>query len=216
MSLSVVNLGLPKSGTTTLARALTRAGLRVADHRLFALQSTEHSDGQKPKQKFRFVGDLLYRAYFETGDPGAYLKGYDALTEINLLRGNRSLWPQTDFALLEALRAHHPGLKFIATWRDPSDIATSIANWNNLGTTRLPARDVPGMPAGYGRDHGQMTRWIAGHYVTLATYFRNDPDYLELQVGDPNSQENLAQFVGFEIPWWGRANANRSKLQKVG
>ena len=33
MSLRIVNLGLPKSGTTTLAEALRQAGLTVADHR---------------------------------------------------------------------------------------------------------------------------------------------------------------------------------------
>ena len=34
MTLLVVNLGLPKSGTTTLAKALRMSGLRVADHRM--------------------------------------------------------------------------------------------------------------------------------------------------------------------------------------
>jgi hypothetical protein len=34
VTLAVVNLGLPKSGTTTLAKALRLAGFTFADHRL--------------------------------------------------------------------------------------------------------------------------------------------------------------------------------------
>ena len=43
MSLRVVNLGLPKTGTTTLARALKMAGFKVADHRVRPKQTTVKS-----------------------------------------------------------------------------------------------------------------------------------------------------------------------------
>ncbi len=41
MSLEVINLGLPKSGTTTLRRALSEAGYHVADHRIKALENSD-------------------------------------------------------------------------------------------------------------------------------------------------------------------------------
>jgi len=69
MSLKVVNLGLPKTGTTTLARALRRAGYRVADRKVKDLEA-------KPdKPAVTFVADLMYQGYYETGDPGALLTG---------------------------------------------------------------------------------------------------------------------------------------------
>ena len=34
MTVEIINLGLPKSGTTTLKHALTQAGFSVADHRI--------------------------------------------------------------------------------------------------------------------------------------------------------------------------------------
>ena len=39
----VLNLGLPKTGTTTLSRALRRSGLKVADWRIRPAQ-TENND----------------------------------------------------------------------------------------------------------------------------------------------------------------------------
>jgi len=102
MSLRVVNLGLPKTGTTTLARALRRSGMRVADHRIRAKQTdTIELHGA-------YVADLLYAGYFKTGDPAAYLTGFDAISEMSVLREGRSLWPQMDFALIDAIRQHHP------------------------------------------------------------------------------------------------------------
>ncbi|RME17995.1 MAG: sulfotransferase family protein, partial [Alphaproteobacteria bacterium] len=85
--LIVINLGLPKSGTTTLATALRAAGLRVADWKV------------RPGQgKVRgFVGKLMYSGYYETGDPLHYLDDFDALTEIDVIREGKNIWPQTDW-----------------------------------------------------------------------------------------------------------------------
>ena len=144
MSLQVVNLGLPKSGTTTLAKALKLAGYRTADHRIRVRQTRNTALHRK------FVGDLLYHGYFEVGDPAAYIPEFQAISEMSVLRERRSLWPQTDFALIEAIRAHHPGVKFVATWRDPAKMSRSILRWSDLGTDRLPKAAVPGLPQSWG------------------------------------------------------------------
>jgi hypothetical protein len=206
MTLQVVNLGLPRSGTTTLARALHHAGYKVADHRLrdpAPCPARAHLC-ERPL----FVADLLYRGYFGTGDPGALLPDYTAIAEMNMLRGGRSLWPQADFGLLLALRAHHPGLRFVATRRPPEAIAASMLRWNNLGQTRLPARDVPGLPAGYGRNAGELARWIGAHHAALDHWFRDDPAFLALPVAAPDAQDRLTRFLRRPVPWWGRANTS--------
>ena len=53
MTLLVVNLGLPKSGTTTLAKALRMSGLRVADHRMRGRNTDD------PALKGAFVGERV-------------------------------------------------------------------------------------------------------------------------------------------------------------
>lgn len=204
MTLRVINLGLPKTGTTTLARALRRAGLKTADYRIRPHQTVQ------PELHDAYVADLLYRGYFETGDPGAYLAGFDAVTEMSLLREGRSLWPQTDFALILALRTHHPGVRFLASNRDPFRISQSMLGWSDMGLRRLPDSDVPGLPQGYGTTTAERIRWIEGHYAHLRALFRNAPDFLEYDVADPGARAKVAAFLERDLPWWGRAN--RSKL----
>ncbi|MBW4707979.1 sulfotransferase family protein [Roseobacter sp. YSTF-M11] len=205
MSLLVVNLGLPKSGTTTLARALRRAGYKVADHRIRQGQSA--NDAHKGK----FVGAMMYRGYFNTGDPGAEFDDFDAVTEVNLIQRGRSLWPQTDFGLLDALRKHHPEVRFLASSRDPAELSASMAAWTNLGSHRLPRAAIPGLPAGYGETDAERIKWIEGHYAHLRAIFANDPVFLEFDVAEEAAPKKIAKHLGRPLPWWGRANANAKR-----
>ncbi|WP_147105899.1 sulfotransferase family protein [Tateyamaria sp. syn59] len=207
MTLKVVNLGLPKTGTTTLARALRRAGMRVADHRIRPRQTenTELHDA--------FVADLLYRGYFETGDPGFYFDGFDGISEMSLLREGRSLWPQMDFGLIMAIRAHHPGVKFLASNRDPFNLSQSMLAWSDLGTARLPAGNIPGLPEGFGETSIERMQWIEAHYSHLRAIFREDDDFLEYDVADPAARDLIGGFLETPVHWWGRTNVN--KLNEV-
>ena len=202
MSLLVVNLGLPKSGTTTLARALRRSGLKVADHRIRAKQSTD------PALLGHYVGNLLYRGYFEDGDPMALIPDFAAISEMSVLRDGQSIWPQTDFALIMAIKAHHPGVKFLASRRDAFEMSQSMLAWSDLGTMRLPDNDIPGLPAGFGETSKQREQWINGHYAMLRHLFRESDNFLEYDVADPNAPTLIASFLGRKLPWWGKLNTN--------
>lgn len=198
----VVNLGLPKTGTTTLARALKIAGYRVADHRIRARQ-TDTAALQNA-----FVADLLYQGYFRTGDPAALFEDFTALTELSCLRKGKSLWPQMDFALIDAIRTHHPQVRFLASRRDSWDISQSMLAWSDLGTERLPASDIPGLPEGYGGTTRERIQWIDGHYAHLRAIFAGDPAFMEYDVADSGAQAAIAAHLGTDLPWWGQANAN--------
>ena len=200
--MKVFNLGLPKSGTTTLGEALRSAGLRVADHK--ARRSDPGTEGVAGQP----IAQLLYDGYFRDGDPWARLGMYDALSEVSILRPNLSLWPQTDFGLLRTLRDLHPETRFILSRRPAEDIAGSMMRWRNLGTQRLPNGAVPGLPAGYGTGPLDLIRFIEGHHAFAAHMFRGDPLFLDLDMGAPDAQARLAGFLGRDVPWWGRANVN--------
>ena len=129
MTVEIINLGLPKSGTTTLKHALTQAGFSVADHRM-----KSREDPNDPADRV-FVGDLMYQGLFKYGDPLALLNDHDALTEISFIYGGNSVWPQCDHALLLALRKLHPKLCFIATRRDTEHMARSIMRANSMVTS---------------------------------------------------------------------------------
>ncbi|WP_418592020.1 hypothetical protein [Ponticoccus sp. (in: a-proteobacteria)] len=199
----LVNLGLPKSGTTTLALALDRAGWVAADHKVRRIHTRVVGLGGT------FIGKQLYDAYFAGGDPFALLDDlYDALTEVSVLKGTLSLWPQCDYAMLRAMRQARPGMLYVATWRPPADISDSMRRWTNLGSERLPRGAVPGLPCGYGDTDDQRMRWIEGHYAMLDEVFARDPHFLRLDVRAPDAADQLAAHIGRPVPWWGQANRN--------
>jgi hypothetical protein len=196
--LKVVNLGLPKSGTTTLGKALEKAGFRVADYKL--RQDRDNRRG--------FVGMLMYRGYYETGDPLHFLAEFDALSEVNVIRQPRNAWPQTDWGLISAIRASHPGVRFLLSLRDPVAQADSMRRWSDLGTVRLPNHAVPGLPTGFGAKPGELERWIDGHTAFCRHAFAGAQDFLEYDISDPDADARISAFLGVELPWWGKANAN--------
>lgn len=199
--LRVINLGFPKSGTTTLGEALKRAGMRVADWKIRPGQS-ENMRG--------FVGNLMYHGYYRAGDPLHYLFDFNAFTEIEVVREGKNMWPQTDWGLLSTIRAKYPGAKFILSWRDPVKHADSMRRWSNLGKTRLPMNHVPGLPEGFGRGKGELERWIEGHVAFCRQVFAGADDYLDYDVADPHARDRISDFLGIDLPWWGKANTNEN------
>lgn len=200
--LRVVNLGLPKSGTTTLAVALASAGLNVADWRIRPGQS--RGDGLAGE----FVGRLMYLGHYETGDPLALMDEFDAFTEVSVIREGFNLWPQTDWGLIAAIRARHPGTRFVCSMRPAADIADSMGRWSNLGSQRLPRAAIPGLPEGRGGTDAERIRWIEGHHAFLGQVFAGAPDFLAYDTTSPEAPARLSAFLGLELPWWGRANEN--------
>ncbi|MBP0480932.1 sulfotransferase family protein [Sagittula salina] len=203
MVVKLVNLGLPKTGTTTLAHALVRAGWTVADHKVRRVHTREPGLGGT------FIGRQLYNGYFACGNPFLHLDPvYDALTEISVLNGDTSVWPQCDYPLLKAMRLQRPDMLFVATWRPAAETSDSMRRWNTMGTDRLPMGNIPGLPKGYGGEDAERIRWIAGHYDMLRDLFGDDPRYIELPVGAADARERLSAHIGIALPWWGRLNAN--------
>ena len=199
--MKLINLGLPKSGTTTLGQALGEAGFTVADWRI----RTPDIRG--------FVGKLMYEGYFTTGDPLSLMPAYDAFTEISVVRDGLNFWPQTDFGLIQAIRAHHPDARFLLTRRDPTALADSMDRWSNLGRRRLPQSSVPGLPEGYGKAHDQKIRWIEGHYAFVDHIFAGSNVYLSVDVTQDGAKDAIETFIERPLPWWGVANAGKTAAE---
>lgn len=204
--LRVVNLGLPKSGTTTLGKALKKSGLKVADWRIRRLQSTD------PDVARRYLGDLMYTDYFAHGDPLYRLDDFDAFTEISVVRYGQNHWPQMDWGLLSAIIRHHPGTKFLYSHRDAAQLVESMQRWTNLGSKRLPEFGIPGLPAGYGAKTEELIRWVEGHRAFCQQVFAGNPNFLEYDIMDPEAPNQIGNFLGLDIRWWGTANPNRDYL----
>ena len=205
----VVNLGLPKSGTTTLARALREAGFTVADYRL------RRSDAGQTRRRGRYVAGRIYSGYFTHGDPLHELSEYNAFSEISMIRAAQSFWPQTDFGVIDAIEKHHPGVRFLASARDPQAQSMSLLRWSDLGANRLPKLTVPGLPRGFGETGHERIRWIEAHHAFLRRIFAGRDNFLEYDIADPQAPAKIGAFLGRDLPWWGRLNANKGALPPV-
>ncbi|MFZ5961460.1 hypothetical protein ACOXXX_00775 [Thalassococcus sp. BH17M4-6] len=202
MTVRVINLGLPKSGTTTLAVALEKAGLTVADFRI------RRGKCPDPTLAGSYVGRQMYEGYFQTGDPLDRLQGFDALTEISVLSTRLCLWPQTDFGVLDALRHRHPDLRFVASRRDAREMSGSMLRWSDLGSDRVPGGNIPGLPKGYGETTLERVQWIEAHHAFLRHIFAGDDRFLEYDTADDAAPALIGAHLGLDLPWWGKANAN--------
>ena len=206
----VVNLALPKTGTTTLTDALRRAGLTVADWKIRPGQSN------RPDIPRQHVGKVIYEDYFASGDPLARLGEFDAINEMSAVRQDRSLWPQTDWGLLDAIAVHHPGTRFILTTRDPARAANSMMRWNNLGKRRLPLADIPGLPRGFGASEGELARWMAGHYAFCRRVFAGAENFMEYDIEDADPPDRIGRYLDLDLPWWGQSNVGKTTPQEAG
>ncbi|HSG56898.1 MAG TPA: hypothetical protein VLA45_15725, partial [Paracoccaceae bacterium] len=154
------------------------------------------------------------RGYFETGDPLAHLDMFDAFSEISSLRDGLSLWPQMDFGLLRAIRAHHPGVRFVASRRDAFALSQSMLAWTDMGMARIPRADIPGLPQGYGATSKERMQWIEAHYANLRQVFAGDDVFMDYDVTDTEAAAKISAHIGRDLPWWGRLNASRLRPRR--
>lgn len=206
MSRPIISLSLPKSGTTTLADALRQAGLTVADWRI------RRHETDSLHLHDRLVAELMYEDYFDSGDPLARLGEFDAITEMNAVNKNVCFWPQMDVGLLSAIEAHHPGVRFLLSRRDPEKTAESMLNWNNLAKERLPRNNVPGLPRPYGDQKPHLVRWITSHYAFCDRLFEGRDHFMAVDPEDPAAAEKISAFLDVDMPWWGKSNTTADWL----
>jgi len=186
--MKLMAIGFPKSGTTSLTRALEMSGLKAAHWQ---------------DDKFRFVGQLIYHAVVNGLDPFAHLTDYDAVTQADvcLPRKQKNYWPNLDFAILAAIRRAHPTCLFLLNYRRPEAICESLMRWRGM-QQRLVGSDIPGLPVGAGGTTEQLINWIENHFQACRTYFANDPHFLEIDIESPDVPTQLGEALGVQIKGW--------------
>jgi len=194
MAITIFNLGLPKSGTSTLQVALHSAG-----------RETLHWYSRRADT---YIGAAMYKRYLAGQSITHDFQWADAITQADLMTLETSYWPQMDPALMKALLAQNQGMRFTLNIRDPAKTADSMERWSNF-MTRLHKIGAPGLPPRMASRKGAIVRWIEGHYANIrATY---GDSLVEYDIEDPRAPEILSAALGFDLPWWGLSNKNNGQ-----
>lgn len=186
-------VGFPKSGTSTLQKALQATGYRSAH---WQTQSGE------------FVGKLMYQGLEEHDDPWHFLSEYDAITQADICLPENGLnhWPNLDFDIIRKIEERHPDCLFILNYREPASTVSSIKRWNTM-QDRFTRSDIPGLPRGKGRDN-ELVDWIQQHMAAVRQFFDGKDNFIEIDIADHQAPLLLGQKLGVELAWWGIANRN--------
>ena len=74
---------------------------------------------------------------------------------------------------------------------------------------RLAIRDLDGLPPGYGSNLRDLGRWYDESNAYFRFVFRHRPNYVAVDVDDPESLRALARRCGAPNYVWSAANVGR-------
>ena len=184
-------VGLPKSGTSTIHKAIDCSGMR-------SVHWKSYSQGL-------FVGPSIKARYDDGEDPLTDWQGFDAITQADYIDDRVSIWPQMEPEMLAAIRRHHPGCRFLLNYRDPEAVVASVMQWGDL-RYRLSKLGAPGLPPGAAETDNGLLEWIEKHYRQVRARHANDPLFCEIDIAASDARKRLGDFIGLPIEWWGVEN----------
>ncbi|MDI5987288.1 tetratricopeptide repeat protein [Halomonas sp. M4R5S39] len=185
-------VGFPKSGTSTIQKALEKTGYSSAHWKV--------EEG--------YVGELMYRGLEDHDDPWYYLARYEAVTQADVCLPDQGVdcWPNLDFHVIKKIKEKHPDCLFVLNWREPKDTVSSITRWRDL-QSRILKSEAPRLPKGVGGD-SEILYWIEEHIGRVREFFKDDPNFVEIDISDADAPDVLGDKLGLKLGWWGVANAN--------
>ena len=188
-ALKFMLVGLPKSGSKSIHKALKSARIRSV-----------HSN------------DICARAYRNWRRGRDLMAGFEHIEAICELVWFGQLKPvdyvlQFDRRYLLDLRAQYE-VGFLLNTREPASLLSSITRWRPTTRSDWIGADLPFLRAGKGRRDQDFIDGINRHYDMIRETFRDDPLFRECDIADPAMPDVLAEMVGSRPSWWGKANVN--------
>ncbi|MDZ7735903.1 MAG: hypothetical protein U5P41_07235 [Gammaproteobacteria bacterium] len=187
MELKALCIGLPKTGTTTLYKALCSAGLHAV---------RRHQPG-KPAAGYIMHRNLLHGRPLLHG-----METVEAVTQPDTCLHGMNVWPQMDADFLCRVRAEFPRCTFILQARDTELTLASIRAHGDLRERIVYA---PGLYGAATTDN-DIRAWIGRHYDSALEVIATLGG-VTFDIASPEAPAALMQAMDIDIGWWGRANA---------
>lgn len=197
MSLRVFVAGPPRTGTSTVCRALQEAGL-------FAVH------GSDPVSDIP-LAVIIHRAMQEGRDPFFYLaRGIEAVADPCVTRSPKwdssSYWPMFVPGFFRRLREANPECWVLLPSRPPLEWVSSIDRWKDL-RSRLIKSDLPFLPPGRGRTDADLTEWYEDYEDRVHAEMAGSDRLVRFMLSDTDAPKIIEARTGIRLPWWGRLNA---------
>ena len=185
-----INLGFPKSGTSSLYDYYS-CGNVVSSHH---------------KCKLETCGECVF-ANVEAGRPPLDSCGnyafYGQLDVDGMNYDSEGNWPGEgtlcyfpQLSVLQELHDAYPTARFTLTTRPPAHWLASVVGWGLQ--ERLVDCDLPGLPKGKGTEDDLMA-WFSGHLGTVRKFVAAHPSHgplLEIDIEDDSTGQVLAEATG--------------------
>lgn len=191
MTLIAFNIGMPKSGSSTLQNAFTRSGI--------------HSLHWYNKTVDKYVGREIYKRHWLSENLLADFPGARAVTQADLITWDLSFWPQMDPAIIRKIAQQNPGCKFLLPLRAPEKIAASMFRWGNF-IERLHKVGAPGLPPRQATNEDRVIQWIEAHFTNMREMFGSGDRMVSFELEDEAAPEIVGRAIGCDIQWWGQLN----------
>eukprot|EP01138_Halocafeteria_seosinensis_P015593 gb/GECG01015913.1/.p1 GENE.gb/GECG01015913.1/~~gb/GECG01015913.1/.p1 ORF type:complete len:279 (+),score=11.55 gb/GECG01015913.1/:1-837(+) len=208
---NIINLGFPKTGTTSLHSYYKAIGRRSV-HNGYRVG--------RNKNKRKHAVHSIRRAYAK----GLYLlhylnkAGFDAFAQIDHCDHGDCLLPQV--SLLDTLLRQYHDSCFVLNVRRIPDLILSMTHWaentpRGSYLKRLSKANLDGLPAGVGRRYSDIYSWISNHYERVISRLQGDCNFIVYNISR-DGVDKLNSFFGSNFTELPKQNRGRWKYEGSG
>lgn len=155
----IINIGMPKTGTSSLSTFLNQQGFRCAQW-----QVGDTKIGNEMELSIRSGRQLF----------GDYLSDFNCITQLDCCDWvsqaenlSKCIWPQHD--LLSELVSRYPAAKYVYTTRNTTTWFDSVSRWGDF-LDRIRFSNTPGLQ--YGASDADIKKWYEAKQETAQRFFQ--------------------------------------------
>lgn len=194
-----LNLGFPKTGTSSLHKFFECGGLRSAHYRCNRVDSCARcirqsvEAGGEPLELCELGGNNKFDVYAQMDD-GHY-------------------FPQIE--VLDDIVAAYPEATLFLTFRNMTKWYNSLKKWppRKRGphlNDKLRENNITGFPTGVGKNVSEFSDWFCNHVQRVRRVVNDNPSLtlVEVDIEDSNIAKRMSDMFEIDESCWGHANVN--------
>ena len=197
IQLPVLNLGMPKCGSSTLKTFFKCAGLKATHLQDGLCMKDALKQGLPPLQGCKFS------------------KKAQAILQMDSNHPNHCCFPQISF--LDEIHREQPNATFVMNFRPVNDWIQSARNWNGMVNRWATCLDkIPGLQARSGKRLADkdLQNWLCGHVKHVREFVKQHPTHtlIELDLYDTEGTSKvLTSLFNANQSCWIHSNAKKTR-----